>query len=51
MVDSAGWYRSFPRETLTAVDVENPRAAHEGLLPKYSDQQMHDVFAYLETLK
>jgi cytochrome c oxidase cbb3-type subunit 3 len=51
MVDSAGWYRSFPRETLTAVDVENPRAAHEGLLPKYSDQQMHDVFTYLETLK
>jgi cytochrome c oxidase cbb3-type subunit III len=48
--DSAGWYRSFPRESVT-VDVQDPRAAHEGLLPKYSDQQLHDVFAYLETLK
>jgi cytochrome c oxidase cbb3-type subunit 3 len=50
MHDSAGWYRSFPRENAT-VDVQDPRAAHEGLLPKYSDQEMHDVFAYLETLK
>jgi cytochrome c oxidase cbb3-type subunit 3 len=48
--DSAGWYRSFPRESAT-VDVQDPRAAHEELLPKYSDQEMHDVFAYLETLK
>jgi cytochrome c oxidase cbb3-type subunit 3 len=48
--DSAGWYHSFPRESVT-VDVQDPRAAHEGLLPKYSDQEMHDIFAYLETLK
>ena len=48
--DSAGWHRSFSRESVT-LDVQDPRAAHEGLLPKYSDQQMHDVFAYLETLK
>jgi cytochrome c oxidase cbb3-type subunit 3 len=48
--DSAGWYRSFSRESVT-VDAQDPRAAHEGLLPKYSDQEMHDVFAYLETLK
>ena len=51
LTDPAGWYRSFPRESLTAVDVQDPRAAHEELLPKYSDQQMHDIFAYLETLK
>jgi cytochrome c oxidase cbb3-type subunit 3 len=48
--DSGGWHRSFTREGVT-VDVQDPRAAHEGLLPKYSDQEMHDVFAYLETLK
>ena len=48
--DSAGWYRSFSREGLT-VDVQDPRAAHEALLPKYTDQRMHDVLAYLETLK
>jgi mono/diheme cytochrome c family protein len=48
--DSGGWYRSFSRESVT-VDVQDPRAAHEGLLPKYNDQEMHDVLAYLETLK
>jgi cytochrome c oxidase cbb3-type subunit 3 len=48
--DADGWHRSFPRQSVT-VDVRDPRAAHEGLLPKYSDQEMHDVFAYLETLK
>jgi len=50
MHDSAGWYRSFSRESVT-VDVQDPRSAHEGLLPKYTDQEMHDVLAYLETLK
>jgi cytochrome c oxidase cbb3-type subunit 3 len=50
MRDSAGWYRSFSRESVT-VDVQDPRATHEGLLPKYSDQEMHDALAYLETLK
>ena len=50
MHDSTGWYRSFSRESLT-VDVQDPRAAHEALLPKYTDQQMHDLLAYLETLK
>ena len=50
LLDSDGWHRSFLRESAT-VEVQDPRAAHEGLLPKYSDQQMHDVFAYLETLK
>jgi cytochrome c oxidase cbb3-type subunit 3 len=51
MRDSAGWYRSFLRESLTTVDVQDPRAAHEELLPKYSDQKMHDILTYLETLK
>ena len=50
MHDSAHWYRSFPRESVT-VDVRDPRAAHDELLPKYTDQEMHDVLAYLETLK
>jgi len=50
MHDAAGWYRSFSRESVT-VDVQDPRAAHEGLLPKYTDEEMHDVLAYLETLK
>ena len=50
MHDSGGWYRSFSRDGVT-VDVQDPRVAHEALLPKYTDQTMHDVLAYLETLK
>jgi cytochrome c oxidase cbb3-type subunit III len=48
--DSSGWYRSFSRENAT-VNVQDPRAAHEAMLPKYTDTDMHNVLAYLETLK
>lgn len=48
--DSSSWYRSFSREKAT-VDVDDPRAAHEALLPKYTDDDMHNLLAYLETLK
>ncbi|HSU33135.1 MAG TPA: c-type cytochrome [Bryobacteraceae bacterium] len=48
--DSSGWYHSFSREN-TNVDVQDPRAAHAALLPKYTDDDMHNVLAYLETLK
>jgi cytochrome c oxidase cbb3-type subunit III len=48
--DSSGWYRSFSRDGVT-VDVQDPRAAHERLLSKYTDEEMHNILAYLETLK
>jgi cytochrome c oxidase cbb3-type subunit 3 len=48
--DSSGWYRSFSRENVK-VDMQDPRAAHEALLPKYTDDDMHNLLAYLETLK
>jgi cytochrome c oxidase cbb3-type subunit 3 len=48
--DSGGWYRSFSRENAT-VDVQDPRAGHSALLPKYTDDDMHNLLAYLETLK
>lgn len=48
--DSSGWYRSFSRENVT-VDVQDPRAEHEAMLPKYTDDDMHNVLAFLETLK
>lgn len=48
--DESGWYRSFSRENAT-VDVHDPRAEHEALLPKYTDEAMHNLLAYLETLK
>lgn len=48
--DSSGWYRSFSRDKV-AVDVHDPLAAHKALLPKYTDDDMHNLLAYLETLK
>jgi cytochrome c oxidase cbb3-type subunit III len=50
MHDASGWYRSFDREKVK-VEVQNPRAVHDALLPKYTDDEMHNVLAYLETLK
>jgi cytochrome c oxidase cbb3-type subunit 3 len=43
--------RSFDRTPEIKVEIDNPLAAHEAMLPKYTDAQMHDMLAYLETLK
>lgn len=48
--DSQGWYRSFPR-TAVKVEVRDALAAHKSLLARISDSEMHDLFAYLETLQ
>lgn len=50
MHDASGWYRSFPRSKVT-VDVQDPRAEHVALLPLYTDADMHNLLAYLETLR
>jgi cytochrome c oxidase cbb3-type subunit 3 len=50
LTDSAGWYHSWPvRQVKVAVD--DPVAAHVDQLGKYTDKDMHDVLAYLQTLK
>lgn len=48
--DSEGWYLSYARDEVQ-LELKDPRAAHEALLPKYTDEDMHNVLAYLETLK
>ncbi len=50
LIDSDGWNRSWPIGTVK-IEGEDPLRAHVELLGKYSDQDMHDVFAYLQTLK
>ena len=45
-----GWYQSWPRKEVT-VEVHNPIAAHVELLSKYTNKDVHNLFAYLETLK
>jgi cytochrome c oxidase cbb3-type subunit III len=49
--DAGGEYHSFSRDERLKVEVKDPLAAHAELLKKYSDADMHDVLAYLVTLK
>jgi cytochrome c oxidase cbb3-type subunit III len=47
-----GTSRSFRREgNSPRVDIRDPRAAHRQLWPTYTDKDIHDVTAYLVTLK
>jgi cytochrome c oxidase cbb3-type subunit 3 len=50
-----GEYRSFVRRSaqpaITSIDVKDPTARHRELWTKLSDADMHDVTAYLATLK
>ena len=45
-----GKTQSWPAEGVK-VEVTDPLAAHRDLLPKYTDAHMHNMFAYLWTLK
>ncbi len=50
--EADGRYRSFSRTAGSLeVEIDNPRQAHLELLPKYSDKNIHDVTAYLASLK
>jgi mono/diheme cytochrome c family protein len=49
--DAAGQYHSFVRGPGVKVEKHDPYAAHVALLDEYTDKEMHDVVAYLETLQ
>ena len=51
MMDSSGMYRSWPRERVKSVNVVDPLAAHKQLLSMYTDKDIHNLLAYLVTLK
>lgn len=47
-----GSTQSFRRTgDVPKVEIRDPRAAHRNLLPEYTDKDIHDVTAYLVTLK
>ena len=48
--DSSGRYRSWPASKVS-VRVDDPAEAHVALLAKYTDDDIHNVMAYLLTLK
>ena len=52
LTDEDGRHRSFGREGgVPRVEIDDPMAAHRELLQVYRDADIHDVTAYLVTLK
>ena len=45
-----GWYRSWPLAKVK-VSVNDPLAKHRALITRYSNADLHNVFAYLESLQ
>jgi cytochrome c oxidase cbb3-type subunit 3 len=48
--DEKGWYRSFRRDKVK-VEIEDRLAEHRDLLGKLTQKDVHNLFAYIETLK
>jgi len=50
LTDPSGAYRAFPTDTVRFT-VDDPLQAHVEQLGKYTDVEMHNVLAYLHTLR
>lgn len=50
VTDEKGWYRSFRRD-LVKVEIQDGLAGHRELLGKLTQADVHNLFAYIETLK
>ena len=50
LTDSSGAYRAFPAHEVK-FSVDDPLQAHVEQLGKYTDDDMHNVLAYLQTLR
>lgn len=50
MRDSVGIYHSWPTSAIT-FKVTNPAEAHIALFSKYTDDDIHNVLAYIQTMK
>ena len=52
LTDSEGGQRSIRRDgDVPKVEIHDPLQPHKDLLPTYTDKQIHDITAYLVTLK
>jgi len=50
IADKSGWYRSFKRDSVK-VEIRDPLAAHRDLLSKLTQDDIHNLFAYIYSLK
>jgi cytochrome c oxidase cbb3-type subunit 3 len=48
--DNYGWYQSWPISSVKFT-IDDPAEAHHTLLTKYSDDDIHNLMAFLQTLK
>jgi len=48
--DASGWYRSWPAASVKYA-IDDPLKAHADQLAKYTDGDIHNLVAYLQTLK
>ena len=49
--DADGEYRAWKRTAAVKVVKNDPFAEHNAMLDRFTDKNIHDVVAYLETLK
>ena len=50
LTDDAGWYQSWPTSQVKYT-INAPAEAHVELLGKYTDDDVHNLMAYLQTLR
>jgi cytochrome c oxidase cbb3-type subunit 3 len=50
IIGADGWYKSWQINELKNVEIRDPMTAHRALMDKYTDQDIHNLFAYLVTL-
>jgi len=50
LTDPSGWYRSWPTRQVK-VTIDNPLQGHIEQLGRYTNADLHDVFAYLQSLR
>jgi cytochrome c oxidase cbb3-type subunit 3 len=46
-----GWYHSWQKTALKSVEIHDPMTAHRALMEKYTDKDIHNLFAFLVTLQ
>ena len=50
LYDAAGGFHEWPKDKVR-IDVDDKLQPHRALLPKYSNADIHNMTAYLVTLK
>ena len=51
LANAEGWTRSWPIDAVTIAGGDDPLRAHVQHLARYTDADMHNVFAYLQSLR